>query len=272
MMFCIDIPNINTIYKSVFVFLGDGKPSLKLKLKLGSHNVGEKNVALVQKEVGDDDNPLIEVVDDIPPVTITVPESEISDEDAWLEALESGKLDEYDELKRMKDPALMTARQRALLENKQSNRDPQLREYMMLPSGYKEKEMTEEMIQKREMRAKKRRQQAQEKREKAKIQTLDRLLKKQDPRPKGNKSKALKKSEVPRFMLVNKQNSVTISIPEGYEFPLSKTAPSISATVALARRCGVTGCKNLKKYSCSKTGVPLCSLECYRKNLKIHHI
>lgn len=37
--------------------------------------------------------------------------SDVEDEEAWLEALETGKLDEFDEFKRMKDPALMTARQ-----------------------------------------------------------------------------------------------------------------------------------------------------------------
>lgn len=31
--------------------------------------------------------------------------------------------------------------------------------------------------------------------------------------------------------------------------------------------CGVAGCENPKRYSCSKTRIPLCSLECYRKNL-----
>ena len=43
----------------------------------------------------------------------------LEDEDAWLEALEEGRLHEVDdELKRIKDPKLMTARQKALLESK----------------------------------------------------------------------------------------------------------------------------------------------------------
>lgn len=32
-----------------------------------------------------------------------------------------------------------------------------------------------------------------------------------------------------------------------------------------AHSCGVGGCTNQKKYSCSKTGTPLCSLDCYKK-------
>lgn len=36
----------------------------------------------------------------------------VDDDDAWLEALEAGRLEEVDEeLRRMKDPNLMTARQ-----------------------------------------------------------------------------------------------------------------------------------------------------------------
>ena len=29
--------------------------------------------------------------------------------------------------------------------------------------------------------------------------------------------------------------------------------------------CAVEGCDNMKRYSCSKTNLPLCSLECYKK-------
>ena len=31
--------------------------------------------------------------------------------------------------------------------------------------------------------------------------------------------------------------------------------------------CAADGCGNEKKYSCSKTGVPLCSLHCYKMNM-----
>jgi len=35
----------------------------------------------------------------------------------------------------------------------------------------------------------------------------------------------------------------------------------------LAVQCEVEGCTNMKKYCCSQTGMQLCSLECYRKNI-----
>jgi len=40
-----------------------------------------------------------------------------------------------------------------------------------------------------------------------------------------------------------------------------------SKHIPLAVQCGVEGCTNMKKYCCSQTGVQLCSLECYRKNI-----
>ncbi|KAG7154704.1 INO80 complex subunit B-like [Homarus americanus] len=45
-----------------------------------------------------------------------------SEEERWLDAIESGKLEEVDdELKRMKNPRLMTARQRAMLEKEKKS-------------------------------------------------------------------------------------------------------------------------------------------------------
>jgi hypothetical protein len=37
--------------------------------------------------------------------------------------------------------------------------------------------------------------------------------------------------------------------------------------IPLAVQCGVEGCTKRKKYCCSQTGMQLCSLECYRKNI-----
>lgn len=254
--------------------LDTGKSApLKLKFKIaGQSSSGEKRHLFPPKteiqDCGtDEENVHVEVVDDVPGTLGVSVDSDISDEDAWLEALESGKLDEYDaEMRRMKDPTLMTARQRALLESKMQ-RDTPIGEYLCLPSGYKEKEMTEEMLQKRELRAKKRRQQAKEKREKDKKQTIDRLLKKQDSKPKGSKvSKAAKKAEVPKTTYINGQTRILLSLPTGCELPLPKPGPIPPER----KMCQVPGCKSPKRYSCSKTGVALCSLECYKKNLTLN--
>ena len=44
----------------------------------------------------------------------------MDDEDLWLEALEKGELDDNGEIPKSRDPSLMTARQRALLNRNSS--------------------------------------------------------------------------------------------------------------------------------------------------------
>lgn len=41
---------------------------------------------------------------------------------------------------------------------------------------------------------------------------------------------------------------------------------SIHRPLPAQQLCGVDGCEKLKKYSCSRTGVPLCSIQCYKAN------
>ncbi|XP_075553431.1 INO80 complex subunit B isoform X2 [Dermacentor variabilis] len=219
---------------------GDGsKPALKLKIKIGGQQALEKNVTRADE-----------------------PSSHSEDEEeAWLEALESGRLEEVDdELRKMKDPTLMTARQRALLESKSKDKDED-GPVQVEPI----KEMTEEMIQRRMQRAKKRKQQAEEKKEKDKKQTIERLLKKSESRLRASKKPA-KKADTPKVSLLRSSEAGTLLMfPAGLPFPLAPAvAPREYPQKAL---CGIKGCPNPKKYSCSKTGVSLCSLECYKANM-----
>ncbi|CAB3388106.1 Hypothetical predicted protein [Cloeon dipterum] len=192
-----------------------------------------------------------------------------SDEERWLDAIESGKLEEVDdELKKIKDPKLMTARQRAMFEKKSDFPGEEL-PLMALPSGYKEKVITEEMMQKRALKLQRRKQQAEEKREKDKKMTMDRLLKKQASkanRPVTKKSSNF--SQEPLLLMVNNENETTISFPLGMQCPIQESKPK--PLPPPAAKCRVEGCQNRKRYSCSKTGVPLCSIECYKTNLAIN--
>ncbi|KZC07191.1 INO80 complex subunit B, partial [Dufourea novaeangliae] len=194
-----------------------------------------------------------------------------SEEERWLDAIESGKLEEVDdELKKIKpkDPKLMTARQRAMFERKTDTEpNPGVEQLMSLPTGYKEKVMTAEAIQKAALKSLKRKQLADEKREKDKKKTMERLLKKQESKA----SKVISKGKPSRrqvplvtYRLTIERSS--ISLPPGEDFPLQPTQGREPPAQIL---CGVNECKNLKKYSCSKTGVPLCSLKCYKTNLAI---
>lgn len=77
-----------------------------------------------------------------------------------------------DELKKIKpkDPKLMTARQRAMFERKTDTEpNSSIEQLMSLPTGYKEKVMTAEAIQKAALKSLKRKQLADEKREKDKV-------------------------------------------------------------------------------------------------------
>ncbi|XP_038215431.1 INO80 complex subunit B isoform X2 [Zerene cesonia] len=194
-----------------------------------------------------------------------------SEEERWLDAIKSGKLEEVDEeLKKIKpkDPKMMTARQRAMYERgNDKETSPGGEVLLALPSGYKEKVMTAEALQKAALKSQKRKQLADEKREKDKKKTMDRLLKKQESRNLKNahKGKPVRKLE-PMIVYKNSINEISLSLPQGVPFPI-KSQPPIEAPIP--SKCGVEGCSNIKKYNCSKTGVPLCSLECYKKNFAV---
>lgn len=229
---------------------GSSKPSLKLKIRIGGQTV-EKNVSKMNEAVDEEGGK--QSNDD------SSQESGDEEEEAWLEALESGRLDEVDdELRKMKDPTLMTARQRALLESKAQTKERE----ETAPVPAQQPQMTEEMLQRRMQRAKKRKQQAEEKKEKDKKQTIERLLKKSDSRLRGRKM--ARKSDAPRVSLLQTTSGTLMSFPVGIPFPLApKTAPDYPAK----KMCGIKGCPNPRRYSCSKTGLPLCSLECYKTNM-----
>lgn len=192
-----------------------------------------------------------------------------SEEERWLDAIESGKLEEVDdELKKIKpkDPKLMTARQRAMFERK-TDTEPNsgIEQLVSLPTGYKEKVMTAEAIQKAALKSLKRKQLADEKREKDKKKTMERLLKKQESKASKVISKGkLSRRQVPLVTYRLTIDGSSVSLPPGEDFPLRPVKEKSPPKQVL---CGVNRCKNPKRYSCSKTGIPLCSLECYRANL-----
>lgn len=130
--------------------------------------------------------------------------------------------------------------------------------------GYKEKEMTAEMMQKREERARKRRLQAAKKAEENKNQTIERLTKTSKAKIKSMKERKSKQNQCPMIRYSDSAHGMAVSFPVGVPAPAPAPPRPTPATLI---SCGVGGCTNLKKYSCSKTGVPLCSLDCYKRNL-----
>ncbi|XP_032785312.1 INO80 complex subunit B [Daphnia magna] len=206
-----------------------------------------------------------------------------SGEEAWLKALESGKLEEIDdELKKIKNPKLMTVRQRALLERKGELQNEEIikEELVALPTGYKEQVMTEELLKKKAIKSERRREVAAQKREKEKKRTIDRLLLKKESKLNKSCAPSISASTSSAVVSVSNHTScytwkqtyeggITFSVPIGTEFPL---VPQSAKDPPAGIKCGVKGCVNLKRYSCSKTGVPLCSLQCYKQNLTLERL
>lgn len=93
---------------------------------------------------------------------------------------------------------------------------------------------------------------------------MERLLKKQDSKTIKSGAKKVSRKSTPQMVYVNSLKDTKIVVPPGYNFPLTGTK---AKEPPLRMKCAVDGCDNDKRYSCSKTGFPLCSLNCYRTNL-----
>ncbi|XP_071987835.1 INO80 complex subunit B [Engystomops pustulosus] len=265
------------------------KPQLRLKIKLGGQVLGTKSVptfTVVPEQsrsqsplmvVDEDDEPLEGVpieqyrawldedsnMDPLPsPVGAVI--SEQDEELRWLDALEKGDLDINGDLKRETDETLLTARQRALLQKQQTPAAP-----LYPPAVYPRppQEMSQEMLVKREEKARKRRLQAAKKAEESKKQTIERLTK--TSKTRGAKPTSGRRGgrhpPCPTVRYQDNAHGISMSYPSGVTYPLpAEPRPALPAP----KLCAAPGCSNPKKYSCSKTLLPLCSLECYRRNLE----
>lgn len=188
-----------------------------------------------------------------------------SEEERWLDAIESGKLEQVDdELKKIKDPKLMTARQRAMYERSiEKDPSPGGDMLMALPTGYKEKVMTAEALEKAQLKSQKRKQMADEKREKDKRKTMDRLLKKQETKLTKVAKNRIVKVAVPVISYMESiEHGASLSYPIDFEFPMQSQVVQLAPPKILCAICN----GNRKRYNCSKTNVPLCSFKCYKSN------
>uniref|UniRef100_A0A8C1HNJ6 INO80 complex subunit B n=1 Tax=Cyprinus carpio carpio TaxID=630221 RepID=A0A8C1HNJ6_CYPCA len=220
-------------------------PQLKLKIKLGRQTLGTKNVPTITV--------IPEAKRSVLPLNVpskgTVTWTHLLCRTwtrtrcwaaRWLDVLEKGELDDNRELKKEIDESPLTARQKALLHKQQSQT------LLELPMGYREEELTAEMMQKREERARKRRLQAAKKAEENKNQTIERLTK-----TKSKKKGKSKQAQLPMVRYSSNVQGAAVSYPAGIPIPTPTALPEPSP-----------------KYSCSRTGA-LCSLQCYRKNLTL---
>ncbi len=148
------------------------------------------------------------------------------------------------------------------MENKSLKRKSDALKMMASQSQDSNTIMSEEMIQRKMLRDRRRRQQAEEKKEKDKKQTIDRLLRKRQELARDKKKK---KQELPKITYKNSQNGIFICLPNGIPFELMSQSIANKSLPIVGLKCARNGCSNDKKYSCSKTKLPVCSLQCYKE-------
>eukprot|EP00047_Mylnosiga_fluctuans_P014958 m.42346 g.42346 ORF g.42346 m.42346 type:complete len:279 (-) comp5718_c0_seq2:646-1482(-) len=200
----------------------------------------------------------------VEPDAVEQPESESGEEDAWLDALEAGELDEHGDLPAA-GKAVLTARQRA----KQDPASGFSEELMALPmvSSRKSAPVTEEDEAKLAEKVTKRKQREQQRADELMENTIQGLLKKQAPR-KGEDEERQEKTKKerrigPHVRYVSTAAGASLSLPEGMPYPLaaSKAGPHPGPRP----QCAGPSCPNPRRYACAESRLPLCSLECYRK-------
>eukprot|EP00095_Tigriopus_kingsejongensis_P009070 snap_masked-scaffold308_size214241-processed-gene-1.30 protein:Tk09070 transcript:snap_masked-scaffold308_size214241-processed-gene-1.30-mRNA-1 annotation:"ino80 complex subunit b" len=204
------------------------------------------------------------------------------EEEKWLDAVEAGNVSAVldPELKSIKDPKLMTARQRAMVEKQKveageieiPDDESSFAEddgHMALDYGYKKKEEdTEQSLKLKALKSQKRKVLEMVKRENDKQKTMDRLLKKKDSKAAAKQTKSVKSihREAPKFSYhINRQGRF-VSVPLHAEFPLAAQPPRDPPPTIL---CSVPNCGTPKKYNCAQSGQPLCSLSCYQANQRL---
>merc|ERR1719244_2355159 len=186
----------------------------------------------------------------------------LQEEEAWLQAVESGNLQQVyscdGELRSVREPSQLTARQRAL-----GGEDGAILSQLEFGSRAKEKTVSELTEEEKNVKALKRKEIETEKRERQKQKTMDTLLKKKDSKAtKQIKTSKSNRNDTPKISYTSNSFGAQLSLPEGYEYPLKRsgcrTPPAVIPCIL---------CPNPKKYNSSATGAPVCSLACYKLDL-----
>ena len=108
-----------------------------------------------------------------------------------------------------------------------------------------------------------------EKREQDRIKTVERLLNKKESStlkatPLSQTTSTVKvKEQFPKIVYIHKKEGPSLTFPAGMNIPIIAKKP-VDPPVPI--KCSIKNCENIKKYNCSKTGKPLCSISCYKQN------
>lgn len=167
---------------------------------------------------------------------------------------------------------MMTARQRAMYDRENNAEKDFVPPEMLisLPSGYKEKVMTAEALERAQEKSAKRKALADQKREKDRQKTMERLLKKQESKLKQVSRSKQQKPGVPIITYKSTQEQCVVIFPPSYDHTFGQRAGEGTpgeATPPKVKLCAI--CESPKRYNCSKTNTPLCSFKCYKENERL---
>lgn len=200
------------------------------------------------------------------------------EEEKWLDAVEAGTLHAVDEeLKNIRDPKLMTARQRAMVVRQSDDfvmTDEESGHMALAYTNKKDKAPVDEVeiLRVKAIKSAKRKEVELEKREQDRKKTMDRLLNKRESTVlKSSLKSALAATgdanlRNPKITYIHTKNGPSLTFPPFMDIPIPTLKRKKPPEVI---KCSVKLCKNAKKYNCSQTGRPLCSLQCYKKNLTL---
>lgn len=242
---------------------------LKLKIKFGGKTLSTAGLVsdstLDEQEEQDEEDMDSEDIDLDTSSEVFEDQSSLKhskdDEDKWLDALDKGELDDNGELKKeKKNTIFMTARQKALIGEKDEAMEL-LQQLPMYPE--RNEEEIEEIERKRKLKAKKRKQQMQRQIEESKTQTVEKLLKGQSKKDTSKHGKHSQKKLGAHIRYISNAHGCSLSYTQDVDEMLQPKKLE-SKVPAADIHCSVDGCSNLKKYSCSKSNLPICSLQCYK--------
>lgn len=137
---------------------------------------------------------------------------------------------------------------------------------------FQEKVLTAEAIERAQVKSAKRKALADQKREKDRQKTMERLLKKQESKlSKVSRTKQLRPG-VPIITYKSTKDQCVVIFPADYDLQLGKKTAEGEKPAAAGegepkrKLCAI--CDTPKRYNCSKTNTPLCSFKCYQENIK----
>lgn len=123
--------------------------------------------------------------------------------------------------------------------------------------------MTAEAIERAQVKSAKRKQLADQKREKDRQKTMDRLLKKQESKMNKVSKTKQQRPGVPIITYKSTDEGSVVMFPANYDLGFGEGVPT--RTPPDPKLCVM--CDTPKRYNCSKTNLPLCSFKCYKENL-----